>query len=173
MNSLNINHEFRKNLRIKLGECMNEPTFSKWGHNLEIGIYNSVLQDATQKKIVKKWENPYFVQLYIDKCRSIYMNIQKPSILAKLKSGEIKPHEIAFMTHQQLDPEKWNALIDAKIKRDISKYETHTESMTDMFKCSKCKSNRTTYRTAQIRSADEPETIFVTCLDCGKKWKSS
>jgi DNA-directed RNA polymerase subunit M/transcription elongation factor TFIIS len=25
----------------------------------------------------------------------------------------------------------------------------------------------------QTRSADEPSTIFITCLDCGKHWKQN
>lgn len=42
-----------------------------------------------------------------------------------------------------------------------------------LFKCGKCKSNKTTYTQAQTRSADEPMTTFVTCLNCGNKWKFS
>jgi len=45
------------------------------------------------------------------------------------------------------------------------------QASTDMFTCKKCKSKRTTYYEAQIRSADEPATIFITCIDCGKHWK--
>ena len=40
-----------------------------------------------------------------------------------------------------------------------------------MFKCNKCKSMKTTYYQMQTRSADEPMTTFVTCNNCGAKWK--
>jgi transcription elongation factor S-II len=75
------------------------------------------------------------------------------------------------MTHQEYNPERWSVLIDRKIKRDASKYTDNIQASTDMFTCKKCKSKRTTYYEAQIRSADEPATIFITCIDCGKHWK--
>jgi len=76
------------------------------------------------------------------------------------------------MTHQEMNPAHWRALIDKKIKRDANKYTTNIKASTDMFTCKKCKSKRCTYYELQTRSADEPATIFVTCLDCGKNWKS-
>ena len=68
---------------------------------------------------------------------------------------------------------RWKEFIEQKIKRDANKYNTNTlQASTDMFTCRKCKSNRCTYYELQTPSADEPATIFVTCLDCGKNWKS-
>jgi DNA-directed RNA polymerase subunit M/transcription elongation factor TFIIS len=40
-----------------------------------------------------------------------------------------------------------------------------------ILKCGKCKGKKTTYYQMQTRSADEPMTTFVTCHDCGNKWK--
>jgi DNA-directed RNA polymerase subunit M/transcription elongation factor TFIIS len=45
------------------------------------------------------------------------------------------------------------------------------ENYVGTFKCSKCKSQKTTYYQMQTRSADEPMTTFVTCLNCSKRWK--
>ena len=76
------------------------------------------------------------------------------------------------MTHQELCPEKWGALIEAKAKRDKNKFETNIAAATDTFTCRKCKSKKCTYYALQTRSSDEPMTIFVTCLDCGQRWKT-
>lgn len=38
-------------------------------------------------------------------------------------------------------------------------------------KCSKCKGMKTSSYSLQTRSADEPMTVFVTCLTCGKRWR--
>ena len=37
--------------------------------------------------------------------------------------------------------------------------------------CSKCKSKKTYSYQLQTRSSDEPMTNFVTCAECGNKWK--
>ena len=42
---------------------------------------------------------------------------------------------------------------------------------TNLFKCGKCGKRKTTYTQLQTRSADEPMTTFVLCLDCGNRWK--
>ena len=44
---------------------------------------------------------------------------------------------------------------------------------TALFKCGKCGKRRTTYTQLQTRSADEPMTTFVLCLECGNRWKVS
>ena len=75
------------------------------------------------------------------------------------------------MTHQELNPERWNVLIDRKIKREKHKYSDNMAASTDTFTCNKCKKNKCTYYQMQTRSADEPMTTFVTCLNCGTRWK--
>lgn len=162
---------FRVNIRNKLFERIGEQN-EKISINLEKSIFNYAIKEATQKKIIKKWENPYFKQLYIDRLRTIINNLKNPDILQQLKSEEIKPQTLAFMTHQEMNPQRWSILLQQKIKRDASKFNINIEASTDMFTCKKCKSKKCTYYELQTRSADEPATIFVTCLDCGKHWKS-
>ena len=180
MMSITEPQSFRENIQRKLSEILSiDPdTFTENtaktspAINLEKGIYNYAIKEATQRKIVKKWENPFFVQLYKDRLRSIYVNLKNPELLEQVQSGEITPQSLAFMTHQELQPKQWDLLIQRKIKRDASKYVDNTQASTDMFTCKKCRSKRCTYYELQTRSADEPATIFVTCLDCGKHWKS-
>jgi transcription elongation factor S-II len=160
---------FRQNIRAKLDTIIGDETMAI---NLEKGIFNYTIKEANNHKIVKKWENPPFVQLYTDRLRSIYINIKNPELLKQIKEGEVLPQTVAFMTHQEFNPDHWKTLIDQKIKRDASKFTTNIEASTDMFTCKKCRSKRCTYYELQTRSADEPATIFVTCLDCGKHWKS-
>ena len=140
--------------------------------NMEKGIYNYTIKESNSRKIVKKWENSNFAQVYIDRFRSIFINLKNPDLLQQIKNKEIQPQSIAFMTHQEFLPERWSELIKQKIKRDAAKYTMNIEASTDMFTCKKCRSKKCTYYELQTRSADEPATIFVTCLDCGKHWKS-
>ncbi len=162
---------FRRNIRNKLKEILHEDDDVS-STNLEKGIFNYAIKEAGRKKIVKKWENPHFVCLYKDRLRSIYMNLKNDNFLKQIQSGDILPQNVAFMTHQEFNPERWRVLIEKKMKRDASKYDDNIQASTNMYTCRKCKSNRCTYYEMQTRSADEPATIFVTCLDCGKHWRS-
>jgi DNA-directed RNA polymerase subunit M/transcription elongation factor TFIIS len=157
---------FRSNIRKKLDEKLNN---EKNSSNLEKGIFNYALKEADQRKIVKKWDNKYFIQIYLDRLRTIYTNLND-TIVEQVTSGAIKPHVVAFMTHQELQPDKWTALIDAKSKRDANKFEVNIAAATDTFTCRKCKGNQCTYYLMQTRSSDEPMTCYVQC-NCGNRWK--
>lgn len=161
--------EFRKNISTKLNVVIEDDTLCI---NIERGVFNYSLKEASTKKIIKKWENPRFVQIYLDRLRSLYINLKDPSFLNRIKNGEITPLNIASMTHQEMNPSQWKTLIEHKVMRDANKYTNNIQASTDMFTCKKCKSKRCTYYELQTRSADEPATIFITCLDCGKNWKS-
>ena len=170
MNSIENPDTFRQNIRSKLCAILGEEYKSV---NLEKGIYNFAIKEANQHKIIKKWNNKKFTQLYIDRLRAIFINLKNnPTLLEQIKNNEVKSHMVAFMTHQEMNPEHWRVLIEQKIKRDVSKFTNNIEASTDMFTCKKCRSKKCTYYELQTRSADEPATIFVTCLDCGKHWKS-
>ena len=160
---------FRNNISKKFQLLINNETDSI---NLEKGIFNYAIKEANTRKIIKKWENPLFTQLYIDRLRSVYINLKRnPQMIQQIVNKEISPKMFAFMTHQEFNPEHWKDYIDKKIKRDASKYNTKIEASTDMFTCKKCKSKKCTYYELQTRSADEPMTIFVSCLDCGAHFK--
>ena len=140
--------------------------------NLEKGIYNYTIIRATHLNVVKKWDNPFFNQLYKERLRTIVVNLGNGANLRqRFLNNEFKPQELAFMTHQQMHPEKWEKMIEEKKVRDENKYSPRQEASTDQFTCRKCKSKRCTYYQLQTRSADEPMTTFVTCISCGCRWR--
>jgi transcription elongation factor S-II len=149
----------------------NDTAASKIAINMERGIYNYILQKASRENIVKKWDNPYFVQVYLDHTRSVFCNLKNPRVMDAVRTAAIKAQDLPFMTHQELCPEKWTQLVEEKRIRDKNKYEIKLEASTDNFQCRKCKSRECTYYQLQTRSADEPMTTFVTCITCGSRWK--
>lgn len=143
--------------------------FSKY---IERGIYNYSLREATNRKVVKQWLNPLFKHLYKDRLRSVGINLRKHVALRELVlSKRIRPHEIAFMTHQEMEPKRWAVALALKKMRDENKYSQKLEASTDSYTCRKCKGKECTYYQMQTRSADEPMTIFVACITCGNQWK--
>ncbi len=166
MYSIKHTDQFRENVRAKLITLLPD---EKLGKNIEISIFNYAIKEATFRKIVKKWENRAFVQLYTDRFRSIFINLKNPYFMNLIQT--CPPSELTSMSHQDMNPDRWKQLIEQKKKRDESKYDTKVESQTDEFICRKCKSKRSTYYQLQTRSADEPMTTFITCLDCDHHWK--
>jgi DNA-directed RNA polymerase subunit M/transcription elongation factor TFIIS len=164
---------FRKNITEKIASRMNikdENQKMLISGNIEKGIFNYAIDDATNKNVIKKWDNDTFVLLYINRLRSIYTNLKNVDLVNQIKNGTVKAEDVGTMTHQQLNPDKWVTLLETKSKRDASKFNVNVEASTDVYICRRCKSRKCTYEAVQIRSSDEPMTIFVNCLSCGKNW---
>ena len=97
---------------------------------------------------------------------------QNNNLITKVKqSNDFDIDNIASMSYQELFPEIWKQMMDEKYKREKMLYEEKQEAMTDQFKCARCKSRKCTYYELQTRSADEAMTIFITCINCGNRWK--
>lgn len=161
--------DFRAKMRAQLVKKFVDENISL---NMERGVLNYTIREAGRRNVVKKWDNPYFVMIYVDKMRTLLLNLARNEALReRLLSKCVKAHEVVFMSHQDIQPEKWNALIEAKRIRDENKYAPKIEANTDNFTCGKCKSKRCSYYQLQTRSADEPMTTFVTCIECGNRWK--
>jgi DNA-directed RNA polymerase subunit M/transcription elongation factor TFIIS len=145
--------------------------------NIEKGVYNFTVQKSQERRQQCSWDNLLFREIYISKLRQICGNLSRKSyinnvnIVQRLESDEFLPHEIAFMTCYELSPEHWKTTIADKEKKDSMMCEIDFGQATTQFWCQRCKKNQTTYYAMQTRSADESETIFITCLNCGKRWR--
>ena len=171
--SEDLNDIRKKNIEI-LNKIINNMNKTKI---IEESIFRFTCEKSDLRKVIKKWENPIFKKIYINKSRSLYMNLDKSSyinnnyLIKKIFSNKFDIKNIAFMTYQELYPEHWKKLLDEKYKREKAAYEEKPEAMTDMFKCGRCKQKKCTYYELQTRSADEPMTIFITCVHCGNRWR--
>jgi len=126
---------------------------------------------------------------YADKARSLFFNLKKNKDLAvSLLLGQIEPKEIVEFTAEQLASdeikqkrqETAQKLIDSKrLDWDQANEDKINQQCgikgdllnASLFTCGRCKSVKTTSTQKQTRSADEPMTVFVLCLNCGKRWK--
>jgi transcription elongation factor S-II len=143
---------------------------------IEKSVYNYCIQISKEKNIKRRWDNEIFKNIYISKNRSLYSNItnsyiKNDNFKKKILSGEIDLNKIAHLSSYDIFPENWKELLDEKIKRDKLKFELKPEAMTDVFKCRRCNSRSCSYYEVQTRSADEPMTQFINCLNCGNRWR--
>jgi DNA-directed RNA polymerase subunit M/transcription elongation factor TFIIS len=145
--------------------------------DFERGIYNYTIEDSKRRIVHSVWENPEFTQLYLINARRTISNLDPSSyirnarLVERFHEGEFRPNTIAFMNYSDLFPEKWGARIELAIKREAKMLEVDKSMATEMFKCSRCGKRQCTYYEMQTRSADEPMTQFVRCLNCGKQWR--
>jgi transcription elongation factor S-II len=126
---------------------------------------------------------------YTEKSRSLCFNLKKNSQLrANLLMGSTSADELVTMSSDELatsaKAEARNAEIQKLRDSRLLDWEQQNESKINemcgikgdllsasLFTCSRCKSVKTTSTQKQTRSADEPMTVFVLCLNCGKRWK--
>jgi hypothetical protein len=144
---------------------------------LERGVYNSSLIDATKHMIPLTWEHEMFRWIYKTIAKRTISNfhpdsyIGNKSLIARWKDGEFTLESIGHWGPYDLNPANWKDLKDQQFRRDKRILEGNMAMATDRFRCSQCKKKMCTYYELQTRSADEPMTIFVNCLNCGKRWK--
>jgi DNA-directed RNA polymerase subunit M/transcription elongation factor TFIIS len=144
---------------------------------IEDSIYRYSLGKAKEYKWGTTWDNDKFRRIYLNKCLCLYCNLDKnnsvgnKNFLKRVKGGEIDLDKIAFMTPQQLFPEKWKKLLDRKKASDNFLYCKQLAPVTDKYICGKCKKNKCTSYEVQIRSSDEPMSTMVECLECGYSWQ--
>ena len=98
-----------------------------------------VIKESKRKNVIRKWTNANFVLIYTDKLKALLYNLNVKShvkntlLLKRLKNKEFKPHELAFMSHQEMLPEMWRPLIEKKHARDKSAAEIDASAATDQF----------------------------------------
>ncbi|KAI8144239.1 transcription elongation factor S-II [Fennellomyces sp. T-0311] len=113
---------------------------------------------------------------YKNKIRSLTLNLKSksnPGLRESVVSGELPVGKLCSMSVEDMASEEAKAR-DRKLAEEAlfnARGAGSAQAETDMFMCGKCKGRKTTYFQMQTRSADEPMTTFVTCVNCGNHWK--
>lgn len=122
----------------------------------------------------EKWGKSNGAQKF--KYRSIMFNIKdqnNPDFRRKVLLGEFEPRAILELTPEEMASDA-RQVQNEKIKQKAlfnSERAAAPKASTHEFTCGRCKKKETTYYQMQTRSADEPMTTFVTCVNCGNHWK--
>lgn len=155
--------EIREQTKKILSEILNDNCYT----DLEKGIFNFSILKCKEIDEKPSYSNKVFVDIYKEKLKQICSKLIIPN--GHIKENLVKdnePHRYAFMTDFELDPLKYS-----QYKSNIPIEEDKVNIATTMFKCEKCGESNCEYYEMQTRSADESATSFISCLNCGNKWK--
>jgi len=145
----------------------------------EPGVYASRLDcaataTAVERAMANKWTD--VGKEYKAKFRQLAFNLKdpkNPDLRAQVADGLIDPVSLLELAPEQLasaERRTENEAIREHATNEAVRGQKK-EASTDAFKCGKCKQRKCTYYQLQTRSADEPMTTFVTCVNCDNRWK--
>jgi transcription elongation factor S-II len=152
---------------------------SKNAEDFELFMLKFLVEQATKDGVDVDWANRTFWNMYRSRAISLYENLlgdqsyvkNDQKLLERLKAGEIDLKTIAEMTPMDMCPARWKDSVERIIEEEKRLYSKNQNASIFMW-CSGCKSKtKCDYYQLQTRSADEPMTTFVTCLECDRRWK--
>lgn len=164
----------------------NQEVVLKWGtdydtNGLAEDIERETALEAARRcqiaRITPDWDNRIFRQFYLHKALSVRDNLDPRSyignsaLLDRVLSGEVPPRDLVRATPQELFPERWQASNAEKIRLAEAGSTVVDMGTTSLYRCGRCGKRECTYSQAQTRSGDEAMTTFVTCTNCGNRWK--
>ena len=132
-------------------------------NEVETAILKKCVHDAQEWFVDQSWDNPVFLNLYRNRAIDLYRYRQ----LMPTMSTD------AFVNSTPLvqNPERWAEIVQNTIEKEKATHSKKQTASIFLF-CQRCqKKTRCDYYQMQTRSADEPMTTFVTCLECDKRWK--
>ena len=145
--------------------------------SLEQAVLAASAAEAKKLYIPRNWKSQLFCDLYKSIARTVLWNIHPRSpidnrrLLERCKGGEFPLNQIPTMSAYDMFPEHWQGLADKLLMREQKILEGNKSRATDEYKCKRCNKRECTYYEMQTRSADEPTTIFISCLNCGQRWR--
>ena len=132
--------------------------------NIELSIYNFSIDYAENNNTPFLLEN-----IYNEKANELYclLNNNLQTVINAIKDNKIDIKNIA-----NIRPSELNILLSNKQYIDIIKKKElnmilQEKKASTAFECKKCKKKKCSITEKQVRSADEPATQFITCLECG------
>ncbi len=130
---------------------------------IEEAILHRCVSDAQKWLIDIDWECMPFLEMYRSRAITLY-----PFRSLAVSMG---PSEFVNSTPMDQNPDRWRDVLQKVMERDKAHYSKKQTASIILY-CRSCKrKTKCDYYQMQTRSADEPMTTFVTCLECDSRWK--
>ena len=162
-------NQFRKNLYKNLKFHLK---------NLNQEEINDLIEKVVniEQTLFEKFKNE---NAYTNRALEIISNVKDEKnydFRDKIIKGEYKPEDLATMDAFEMVNKNKKKEIQQNIENNINSVrsdwdEKHAPVTEGVYKCYKCGGKKTRQHEMQTRSADEPMTIFIHCVNCGNSWK--
>jgi len=145
------------------------------GLNLFTKFINSKSDKLYEEELFKYSDSN--IQKYLSKAKYLFELINPKAkqfnkiLVTKLKKNKITPNDLIHLQPWELCKEHWEQILEEQNKTDKIVMEKTAACTSTQFTCAKCKGKETSTYQCQTRSADEPMTIFVTCIKCNNTWR--
>jgi DNA-directed RNA polymerase subunit M/transcription elongation factor TFIIS len=150
--------------------CLSKEYITKY---LERGCLNRAIEKAKSYNIRGIWTDHKFIDLYHSICYKVACNLDSTSvvesnyILQKILKKEVNIKDVANMTSKELCPKKYEQLDERLSKRTNLEIKV---KYSELYRCRKCKQNKTTTERRYNRSLDEGVNLTIHCVYCGHSW---
>ena len=133
---------------------------------LELAIFEYSCEYLKHKESNPCYLDQIYNTKYNELCRSL--TPENTYILNGLSDGSIDVYDLPYLRLHVLNKRKWEPILK---RLEHIEFKKNNMATTDIYQCRKCKKRKCTIRQMQTRSADEPMTTFVKCIECGTEWR--
>ena len=169
------------NYRNHILDCINKQLGNVLKSDVQVKLEEIILtvsiKDAKEKYVNKHFDNNLFQICYMSAARRIISNLNQKSyvknehLISRILKGHLEIEHLVEMDVTDYAPSIYAPLREQMNLREQHLLEGNKAMATDLFKCGRCHKRECTYYELQTRSADEPMTKFITCVNCGSHWK--
>jgi len=130
---------------------------------VETAILNRCIKEAGKWYVDIDWDSRTFRELYRGRAVSLFPYRHLIETLGV--DGFVNSSPV------ERNPTMWGDVLQKALEKDKAKYAKKATANIELW-CRSCKKvSKCDYYQVQTRSADEPMTTFVTCLECDTRWK--
>lgn len=158
---LNIDNETRKTYLAKLMEVFINP---------KVPLLEKYIYDFSRDYIKHGNYNPeYLENVYKDKIDELYycLNMDNTKLYYDFLQKKVTLDEMPYLKPHEYYKDALEPILK---KKENIEYKKNNFKHTTAYTCRSCKNNKCEVYELQTRSADEPATKIITCINCKNRW---
>lgn len=171
LNTYEMRNKFYDINRLeKIYEIDNHIKNLSYSHLIEAGIFEYVItyiyDNDLNKTLIESTYNNIFNDIikYIDPSSQRYSQ----HCIDNINNGNFNPQELAFMPSYEINPDSWEKSLK---RQQLKEFKKNNIPTTELYTCRKCGQKKCKITETQSRSADEPMTSFIVCINCNNTFK--